>query len=131
MNAPTDDPDVLEDTLRWLKAHIWPKWGDRTPFDAFRRLLAKNINAPDWTGFDHYPVEKHQIRSYREKRTTEELTELPRGHDNAAPKQQNCPIIIAIHEGQERLLDGNNRINLWINQGNADEHDVNVHIVET
>ncbi len=131
MNAPTDDADVLEESLQWLKHHIWRKWGDQTSFDAFTRLLAKNIRAPGWTDFDHFPVERHQIRSYREKRTTEELARLPRGHDRNRPVHRGGPIIIAVHEGQERVLDGNTRINYWISQGNTDYHDINVHIVET
>ena len=32
---------------------------------------------------------------------------------------------------RQRLLDGNNRINVWINEGNTDQHDVNMHIVDT
>ncbi len=131
MNAPTDDADVLEDTLYWLKFHVWRELGDRTPLDVFKRLLAKKIKAPDWKDTDHYPVARHQIRSYREKRTTEEIARLSRGHDKLQPMTRGGPIIIAVLDDQERLLDGNTRINLWISQGNTDQHDVNVHIVET
>ena len=119
MDAPIDDFDVFEDTLQWLKFHIWRKLGDETPFDAFRRLLAKNIGAPGWKDTDHYSVERHQIRSYREKRTTAKLAHLPRGHARDKPKNINCPIIIAVVDRQERLLDGNTRINYWVNEGNS------------
>ena len=76
-------------------------------------------------------IELHQIQSHREKRSTEELAEFQRTHTRDSPKRQGCPIIIAVFQGEERLLDGTTRINLWVKEGNTELHDVNVHIIES
>jgi len=125
------DDEILHETLQWLRAHTLTKWGDQNPWDAFNRLLAKNIKAPGWKNGDHMDIQPHQIRSHREKRSTDELTRFLRGHDRVNPQRTDCPIIVAVYEGEERLLDGNNRINYWVKQGNTEDHDVNVHVIES
>ena len=110
------DDEILEETLYWLRAHTINKWGDQTPWDAFNRLLAKSIRAAGWKDGDHMDIQPDQIRSHREKRSTEELARFHRIHTRDAPKRQDCPIIIAVYQGKERLLDGTTRINLWVKQ---------------
>ncbi len=98
--------------------------------DVFNRLLAKNIRADGWKEADHMDIEPHQIRSHRETRSTGELALLPRSHTGCEPLLKDVPIIIAVYEGKERLLDGTARINLWVREKNTEPHDVYVHVIE-
>ena len=123
--------EILDETLRWLRAHTLTKWGDRNPWDAFNRLLAKSIKTPGWKDGDHMDVQPHQIRSHREKRSAHELARFHRTHDRDEPLREDCPIIIAVYEGEERLLDGTTRINLWVKRKSTELHDVNVHAIES
>jgi hypothetical protein len=124
------DDEILDESLRWLWAHTLTKWGDRNPWDAFNRLLAKSISAPGWKDGDHMDIQPHQIRSHREKRSTDELAKFPRPHCRDNPLREDCPIIVAVYEGEERLLDGHTRINYWVKQRNTEDHDVNIHVIE-
>ena len=121
--------EILDETLAWLQGHFIPRWGDREYFDPFNRLLAKAIRAPGWKDGDHMDVTPDQITSRRETRTTSELGNFTRGHERRKPARQECPIIVAEYQGVEYLLDGNNRINLWIDQEDTREHPVNVHVI--
>ena len=128
--ATTDD-EILDQSLDLLRYHYHPEWDDRSPLDVFNRLLAKNIRAPGWTDTDHMDIKPLQIRSHREKRSTGELARFHRPHGLDDPHREDCPIIIAMYEGKERLLDGHTRINYWFKQGNIGDHDVNVHVIES
>ena len=122
--------EILEQSLDLLRYHFWPQHGDRSVMDVFNRLLAKNIKAPGWRPSDHTPFTMLQIRSRRERRTTEELAKFPKAHNRDDPINKECPIIVAVLDGVERLLDGHNRINYWQKVGDDGPHDVNVHIID-
>lgn len=124
------DDDVLEQSLQMLRHHYHPEWGDRSLMDVFNRLLSKNIRQPGWKRTDHMDVRIGQIRSFRDQRSTAELTQFPRTHDRDKPIKEDCPIIVVVYAGQDRLLDGTTRINYWVNTGNSDLHDLNVHVIE-
>ena len=74
-------------------------------------------------------IQPQQISSRREQWTTEELSKPRRGHGSSAGKDFDCPVIIADHDGELRLLDGNHRINRWIEIGDTRLHDVNIHSI--
>lgn len=76
----TESDEILQVTLDCLRWHIQPRYGDRTAFDAFRRLIAKNIRANGRTPHDHADVHPEQIESRRELRSTAELTTLALQH---------------------------------------------------
>ncbi len=122
--------EILDATLKCFDPwHQSRGKGDRSPFDAFHRLLAKNVRI----GADHNLhciVSPAQIRSERQIRSTEELAKLTRGHDRTAPSSTDGPIIIAVYRGQERVLDGSSRINYWVKTRNTEPHVVHVHHVE-
>jgi len=99
--------------------------------DVFNRLLAKNIRAQGWKETDHLDIKPHQIRSHREKRSTDELARFHRPHGLDDPKCEDFPLIIAVHNGKERLLDGHTRINYWVKQRNIEDHHVNVHVIKS
>lgn len=124
------EPDeILRTTLECLEWHIQQRYGDETAFDAFRRLVAKNIRADGWTPHDHADIHPDQIQSRREKRSTAELSHLQRGHDRSRPQRLNCPVIVVHIDGVERLIDGTNRINFWESIGDQSQHDVHVHMI--
>jgi hypothetical protein len=120
---------LLEESLQCLRAHLHPEWGDRNPLDVFNRLLAKNIRPSGCTTNTHLDVTADQIRSRRERWTTETLGKLVRGHNSNAGQDFGCPIIIAEYRGVQRVLDGNHRINRWVGAGDTRVHDVNIHAV--
>jgi hypothetical protein len=123
--------EILKESLNTLRAHFHPEWADRTPFDAFTRLLAKNIRHPDWQPTDHEFVTPDQITSRREWWTIEELAKLTRGHGRDKADHEKEPIVLAVYGGRQRLLDGNTRINMWVKRKDANKHQVNVHVIET
>jgi hypothetical protein len=127
---PVGDDLILAQSLRCLLAHNHPEWGDRDAFDVFNRLLAKNIRAEGWTSNTHLNIRGDQIKSRRERWTTQDLGKLTLGHGSAQGKDFDCPIIVAEFEGKQRLLDGNHRINRWIAAGDQRLHDVNIHTVD-
>ena len=61
--------------------------------------------------------------------TTDALAKLTRGHGSTAGDDFDCPIIVAEYEGKQRLLDGNHRINRWVEAGDTRHHDVNIHTI--
>lgn len=120
---------LFDESLRCLRAHLHPEWGDRHPVDVFARLLAKNIRPGGWTPNTHLDITRDQVTSRREQWTTEALGKLARGHGSTEGKDFGCPIIIAEYEGVQRVLDGNHRINRWVIAGDTRVHDVNVHAI--
>lgn len=122
--------EYLGESLRVLQYHCLLKKGDLTWINTFNRLLVKSIRPPGWKEGDHMDIQLDQIRSHQERRTTGELAQFPRTHDRDEPICKYCPIVVAVYEGQERLLDGTTRINYWLKEGNTDLHHVNVNVIE-
>jgi hypothetical protein len=58
------------------------------------------------------------------------LGQLSRGHESIRGDDFDCPIIVVEYNGEQRLLDGNHRINRWVASGNAALHPVNIHTIE-
>jgi hypothetical protein len=129
VTMPASTDAILDQSLECLSWHFHPEWGDQSPLDVFNRLLAKSIEPAGWTHNTHLDIQRHQITSRREQWTTETLGRLVRGHGSSAGGDFGCPIIVAEYEGQQRLLDGNHRINRWIAVGDMRVHDVNIHTV--
>ena len=122
--------EILAETLEVLRYHVWRDRGDKTSLDVFNRLLAKQINGPDGDPLARMNFSPEQIRSSREQRTTSELAGFPKWHDHDNPNKTDCPIIVAVFNGTEYLLDGHTRINYWQKIRDEGPHDVNVHIVD-
>jgi hypothetical protein len=129
MVVPVVNDALLDESLRCLRAHLHPEWGDRHPLDVFARLLAKNIRPSGWTSNTHLDIKRDQVRSRREQWTTEALGKLVRGHNSTAGQDFGCPIIIAEHEDVQRVIDGHHRINRWVSAGDTRVHDVNIHTI--
>lgn len=125
-----EEDRIFYETLMALRWHYHPEWGDRAEFDVVTRLLAKNIKREGCTKYDHEPITVEQVRSRREYRTTEQLSQLSVGHSRDKPQHLGGPIIVFDYEGEERLLDGNTRINYWLQSGNTEGHLVHVHWVD-
>ena len=70
------------------------------------------------------------MRSRREYRTTEQLSQLAVGHDRDKPQHLGGPILVFDYEGEERVLDGNTRINYWNGSGNTEQHLVHIHWID-
>ena len=125
-----EEDRIFYETLMALSWHYHPEWGDRAEFDVLTRLLAKNIKRDGWTKYDHVPVKVEQVQSRREFRTTKQLSQLSIAHTRDKPQHLGGPIIVFDYEGEERLLDGNTRINYWLQTEDTDPHLVHVHWVD-
>jgi hypothetical protein len=125
----TSEDAILDQSLNCLWAHRHLQWGDCVPLDVFNRLLAKNIRPSGWTPNTHLAIHPQQISSRREQWTTDALARLPSGHSSTAGEDFGCPIVVAEYLGQRRLLDGNHRINRWIEAGDTRLHNVNIHAI--
>ena len=123
----TSSNAIFDESLKCMWDHRHPQHGDREPLDVFNRLLAKNIRPSGWTDNTHLNIQPQQISSRREKWTTDALAKLPRGHGFTAGPHFHCPLVIAEYEGKQRLIDGNHRINRWIEARDSSLHDVNIH----
>jgi len=119
------DP-ILEQSLWCLRFHCTGRKGDYTLLDVFNRLLAKNIRPSGWTDNTHLNIQPHQVTSRRERWTTASLAELT-GHKFTNGEDFDSPIVVAEYDGVTRLLDGNHRINRWVEAGDMSLHDVNIH----
>ena len=126
--AKVADP-ILRESLGCLLSHFHPEWGDREPLDVFNRLLAKNLGRAGPRKAGHTDVRAEQIASQREQWTTADLGKLRRGHSDPAGVDVACPIILAEYAGETRVLDGNHRINRWVNENDSRMHDVIIHTV--
>ena len=125
------DDKILKETLFALKHQVHPEWGDATLFDVFTRLIARSIGRPTWTEDEHEPINIRDIRSRQEYRTTDELAKLDRHHSRNEPMSVDGPIVVIDYAGQERLIDGTARINLWEEGKNTDRHLVHVHTLSS
>lgn len=125
----TSKDAILDQSLKCLWAHCHPQWGDRVPLDVFNRLLAKSIRPSRWTPNTHLSIQPQQISSRRERWTTDTLAKIDRGHGSITGDDFDCPIIVVEYERKQRLLDGNHRINRWIEAGVTRLHDVNIHTI--
>ena len=120
---------VLDQSLTCLRFHLRPEWGDRNELDVLNRLLAKKIQPDGWTTNTHSTVRFDQISSRVEKWTSKDLGKLRRGHGSTFGEDFECPIIVVEFDGQRLLLDGNHRINRWLEKHDNREHAVNIHTI--
>lgn len=56
--------------------------------------------------------------------TPKQLDAFKRGHDRNTPRHIGGPLIAINHRGTTFMLDGTNRINMWLKQGNTEMHEV-------
>ena len=124
--AKVADP-LLRESLCCLLSHFHPEWGDRCPLDVFNRLIAKNFEraGPNKTG--HANVHEERIASRKEQWTTGNLGKLTRGHRGSGGVDIACPIVLVECGGRTIVLDGNHRINRWVNSNDTRFHDVIIH----
>lgn len=126
--AKVADP-ILRESLCCLLSHFHPEWGDREPLDVFNRLLAKNLGRAGSRKTGHTDVRAEQIASRREQWTTANLSTLRRGHSDPRGVDVACPIVLAEYADETRVLDGNHRINRWVNENDSRMHDVIIHTI--
>jgi len=83
------------------------------------RLLAKWIN-----GLPPNYLNETNCAIRREWLPTEELLKFTRGHSRNNPRKTDGPLLVAEYRGTSYMLDGTNRINRWLQDGNAEKHEV-------
>lgn len=128
---------ILDETLDTLyKDHSESPTGKKheNGLAVFNWLVTKSFSRkkiPDTS--ELLNIERSQIRSSREERTTEGLRNLQqlRGQQNSNnPRIEygiDSPIIIVEYKEKSLLIDGNHRINKWHRDGNTKLHRVNFH----
>ena len=70
---------------------------------------------------NHFSEENCTIR--REFLTPQQLDKFWRGHTKAEPRQVGAPLVAVEFRGHTYMLDGTNRINAWLRDGNTEAHE--------
>jgi hypothetical protein len=82
------------------------------------RLLRKwHFHLPD----DYITLHNCAIR--REWLTPQQLSHFTRGHPRSAPKRVSGPLVVVEYQGETYMLDGTNRINRWLADGDREPHE--------
>jgi hypothetical protein len=76
--------------------------------------------------FPHLPQNYFTAESElrREWLTAAQLTQFNPGHLRATPKQMEGPLLAGEYRGQTYMLDGTNRLNVWLRDGDTSEHEI-------
>ena len=83
---------------------------DRTPQMAMDRIAAKCI------GFSFSP---DNCEVDEEVLSLDNLKQLKRYHKEANPARNDEPIIVLVYDGDRFVIDGNKRVNKWVNDEDA------------
>lgn len=129
---------ILDETLDTLyRDHSESPTGKKheNGLAVFNWLVTKSFLRKNPDPSELFNIERSQIRSIRKEKSTAELKEIQKlggpPHDRANPQPKyngtDSPIIIVKYNGEIRLIDGSNRINMWSNNENTDLHRVNFH----
>lgn len=59
----------------------------------------------------------------REMLTAVQLQQFNPRHDRTEPHQMNGPLVVFEQRGERYLFDGTNRLNVWLRDGDAEEHE--------
>lgn len=89
--------------------------GDTSPLDTLQRLADKAYESP-------VPLAKFKIleRKYDAERIMPDPD--PEHHKGTEPKRTDCPIILLDYDYHMYMIDGRNRVNKWLEQGDTDKH---------
>lgn len=124
---------ILEQTL-YLLGRDHGNTGKKDGLFEFNRLLTKSILGRAPLLEELLNFSKDEIVSFQYQWPTARLAEIKSNqemsHDRFVPRTEcgiNSPVIIAEYRGVLRLLDGSNRINMWVLHGDITLHDVNLH----
>jgi hypothetical protein len=107
-----------------LQHHQKKDKGDQTPIDALNRLFHEA--APDAKSIR---LSEMNCGIVSESWTTKMLAGLHRRHVRATPSVEGCSILVVRWQCNQYLIDGSNRVNKWVNESNASNHDVLVIVV--
>jgi len=96
--------------------NLWPS-RDKT-FAQLNRLLAKRF--PDLPP-SYFTQVNCAVRL--ERLTASELAKFNPGHSRTEPRRMTGPIIASEFRGNSYILDGTNRLNVWVRDGDVELHD--------
>jgi len=100
-----------------IYAAVWPHRmtaTDTTPQAVLNRLAAKVLRTEQRRTFDPSTCLVRQ-----ELLSPEALRELQVYHDRKSPKRWDGPIIVLVCKGRRIVVDGNNRVNSWLQAGES------------
>jgi len=60
---------------------------------------------------------------WRESLTAEQLQRFNPGHDRAEPRQMSGPVVVFERGSERYMLDGTNRLNVWLRDGDNAVHE--------
>ena len=82
------------------------------------RLMRKRF--PDLPK-NHFTEERCELR--REWLTAAELAQFNPKHSRTDPHQLRGPLVACEHHGQIHMVDGTNRLNVWLRDGDTEQHE--------
>lgn len=89
-----------------FEAHM--KVSDQTPQEVLERIAQKCLGLPHQLAFN-----SSNCTVREEMLSLAALEQLKVYHKRTTPKRCDGPIIIINYDGQDVVIDGNNRVNLW------------------
>lgn len=117
---PFGDP-LWKDVWRVLRNH---RKGDFRGRTALYRLVRKHFGE-DLPGFGQWLIRK-EIWSMEEL----DIRTRASRHSRAEPKRPHGPVLLAERDDRFHIIDGSNRVNLWIRDGDRSMHDVLIFTVD-
>jgi hypothetical protein len=105
--------DLWEEIFRALEFHRYRQGhpADVSAQAALNRIAAKCLGTSERT------FEPSNCRVHKEFLTTQQLTGLKRYHPRCSPARDCEPIVVIEFNGFKWVIDGNTRVNKWIETG--------------
>jgi hypothetical protein len=108
----TDPLDQLKAILQWHADRKNQSLDDWFTRQLHERVLGKRLSAPI-EGWARVRLEEKEVKVTEERWSLEELLKLAGWNQVMKPQRTDIPLVIFRGWGQECLIDGNNRLNLW------------------
>jgi len=110
MSAMSEAHELWERIYAAFKPHRMPT--DPTPQAALNRIAAKCLKTEQRRSFDPSNCVVRQ-----EVLSVDELRQLELFHNRPFPQRCDDPIIVLVCEERRVVIDGNNRVNKWVQAG--------------
>lgn len=121
---------ILQDSYKIIAPHNHPtpkcpcKCAD---ICTLKRLLDKKLTGGAHGNPAKFSFSENEIASERQTRTVEELKPFT-GHNRNVPYSTDGALVMVNYNGQDFLLDGNNRVNFWHAKGEKSKRlEINYH----
>lgn len=110
---------VIWELLYCLLRHHQKIGRDASASDVLDRLFHEYVPQAQ-----HVRLTEENCHARMEAWFTDKLARVKRKHDGKEPRHENCPVVVLSYEGCDYLIDGNNRVNKWVEDNSQVSHNV-------